>query len=75
MLLGCKVMETHLYSHNYTSQLLHNGKVIRYTDFVDNQYVLYVKATAVANAHKSDQLAKTKLVGYAIWHECMAHLG
>ena len=75
MLLSRKGAETYLCSHNHASQLLHNGKVIGYADSIDNQYVLCIKATAVANVHKLDQPAKTKPVDYAIWHERMAHLG
>ena len=75
MLLGRKGVETYLRSHNIASQLLHNGKVIGYADSINNQYVLCIKATAVINAHKSDQPAKTKPVDYAIWHERMAYLG
>ena len=74
MLLSCKGVKMYLCSHNHALQLLHNGKVIGYADSIDIQYVLHVKATAVANTHKSDQPAKTKLLDYAIWHERMAHL-
>ena len=75
MLLGCKGVETYLRSYNHASQLLHNGKVIGYADSINNQYVLCVKATVVANTYKSDQPAKTKLIDYVIWHERMAYLG
>ena len=75
ILLGRKGVEVFLRTLNKLSQILHQGKVLRYTDSIDSQYVICQKPGVVANTHRSDQPMKAKPTEYAIWHERMAHLG
>ena len=66
ILLGRKGVEVFLHTLNKLLQILHQGKVLGYTDPINSQYVIHQKPGVVVNTHQSDQPIKAKPTEYII---------
>lgn len=77
--LGEKGVKMWLRTTDLPFQILHNGDILGYTDFIDGQYVFRLRKTseppAIANLADTQQKKKVKLGDIKLWHSLIGYLG